>query len=416
MAPLRTPFKPVILAVALAFSASVQAIPLTTTVTGGNILLSGANLSVSDSTTSSSFVNTSQSASPVISQFNSSYGVLTSVTATITPGSSSTYLRADGSTPTGGTATVSTIWHGIDGLNVSGALNTASKHNGPNDGTSSSWLSPSQTITNSTALNSWVGSGSLNTQVDTSLIANRSHGGLPGETLTASISSSNVNNDPSYLTDLTTSYSLVYNYLQHAQASFAADSVVTELNLNFGHLYAGDPVASLSFNLFNLLGERAGLDLDLISGAGHTSVLTTNLTQFFGLEAGDNNDFLAFIDTSNPGTFNATYHLSLSDANIGASASRYLFDNYLTLNLSGTVIEAASAAAVPEPDMLALVGIGLLGFLGIRRTERKDEEANVASFDNTSLTPFGETEFERSTYQIDRRETSIAQRSDWDAQ
>jgi hypothetical protein len=106
----------------------------------------------------------------------------------------------------------------------------------------------------------------------------------------------------------------------------------------------------------------------------------------------------------------------VSDANIGASASRYLFDNYLTLNLSGTVIEAASAAAVPEPDMLALVGIGLLGFLGIRRTERKDEETNVASFDNTSLTPFGETEFERSAYQVDRRETSTAQRSDWDAQ
>lgn len=44
MAPLETPFKPMIFAVALAFSAGVQATPLTTTVTGGNILLSGANL------------------------------------------------------------------------------------------------------------------------------------------------------------------------------------------------------------------------------------------------------------------------------------------------------------------------------------------------------------------------------------
>ena len=96
-------------------------------------------------------------------------------------------------------------------------------------------------------------------------------------------------------------------------------------------------------------------------------------------------------------------------------ASCYIFDSYLTLNLSGTIIEAVSAA-VPEPNMFALVSIGLLGFLGIRRTERRDEETNVASLDNTSLTSFGETEFDHSTYQVSRLERSITQRNDWDAQ
>lgn len=89
--------------------------------------------------------------------------------------------------------------------------------------------------------------------------------------------------------------------------------------------------------------------------------------------------------------------------------------SYLTLNLSGTIIEAVSAA-VPEPNMFALVSIGLLGFLGIRRTERRDEETNVASLDNTSLTSFGETELDHSTYQVSRLERSMTQRNDWDAQ
>lgn len=373
MNPGRTHLKPLVLALALAFtSTSVNAIPLSAAVTGEDTLLSGSNRNISDGTTSSSFMNTIQSSNLAISQFDASKGVLTNVTATLTPGNSTTYLRADGSTPTSGVASVNATWNGIDGLNVSGVLNTAAKHNGPNDGLSNVWLSLSQTIDDSADLDNWVGSGNLSTQLNTTLTANRGHGGMPSETLMASISSSNVNNDITHTTDLTASYSIVYDYLQHAQASFAADSVITELNLNFGNIYLETPAASLNFSLFNLLGERAGLDLDLISSEGHTSVLTTNLTQFSGLGAGDHNDFLAFINTANPGIFNATYHLSLSDANIGASSSRYIFDNYLTLNLSGTVIETIPAAAIPEPDMLALVGLGLLGFLGIKR--RKDDQ------------------------------------------
>ena len=366
MGSLKKLFSPFTLALVLAVvSTSVHAIPLIATVTGGSALLSYANRMVLD--TNEVPDSRQGTAMPFISQFNSNYGVLVGVTATLTPGSSSTYLRADNfyNQNASGTARVSATWNGISGLNTSGLLNSATRDSSPNstDGTSNTWSSISQTINDGADLNSWVGTGSLFSFVKTTLTADRDSGFF-----IARIGSSGDNNVET-LTNLTSSYNVTYDYLNHAAASFDDGSSMTELTLDFGERNLGE-VASIGFGLFNLTGDRVGLDLDFISGNGDTSVLTTDLIPFTSLAAGNHLDFLASFDTSNLGSFAATYVLDLSDENVGAPDSRYNFNDYLTLHVSGTVIEGsvlAAANAIPEPDMLALVAIGLLGFLGIRR-------------------------------------------------
>ncbi len=347
------------LAVALALiSVNAQAIPLT--ISGSATLLSGVNRSVSNNNTTPD--QRTQNTNIAVSQFNSNNGVLMSLTATLTPGSNTTWLRADGNNPARGTATVNEVWSGSGGLNAAGTLNTVTK-SGNADGTDNSWNSLSQTINNVTNLNNWVGTGNVATSLSTTLIADRD-----SNTLTANIGSSGANNTET-LTNLNAGYSVTYDYLLHADASFAAGSSQTVLNLDFGSVNLGDLAPLLNFSIFNLSGERVGLDLDSFSGFGDTSVLGTNLGLFAGLTASGENGFQAFLDTSVAGNFNATYLLTLSDADIGASSSRYSYDNHLTLNLTGNVIRqpSASPVAVPVPGILSLFGIGLLGFIGLRR-------------------------------------------------
>ena len=158
-----------------------------------------------------------------------------------------------------------------------------------------------------------------------------------------------------------------YDYLLHAVSSFDDSSNVLTLDLDFGTLnqYASAP--DLKFDIFNLFdNNRIGLDLDSFSGSGDTAQLSTDLSLFTNLAAGDYKSFLASFDTSSLGDFSASYTLGLSDADFGASDSRFIYS--LTLNLRGNVIEQASN--VPEPGMLAPLGIGLLGLTRNRRRLR----------------------------------------------
>lgn len=160
-----------------------------------------------------------------------------------------------------------------------------------------------------------------------------------------------------YQLDWSGTLAIDYSYLLHAAPSFDAGAALTELTLDFGTVTVGD-AAALSFGMFNLAGERAGLDLDSIVGSGDASVLGVNTGLFDGLEAGNGGEWSALLDTSVAGSFSASYTFFFSDADIGAASTRAT--RQMTLNLLANVIEPR-AAAVPEPGSLPL----LLGSLGV---------------------------------------------------
>ncbi|MGI9427480.1 MAG: endonuclease [Bythopirellula sp.] len=135
--------------------------------------------------------------------------------------------------------------------------------------------------------------------------------------------------------------------LDHASPSFSSSLVDHMLTIDFGTVEQ-NLSTSLGFDLYNLestAGFTAGLDLDNISAVGDSTILTTDLSTFAGaatLLAGASNNFVAEFDTSQLGSFSATYTLSFSDEDLPGSQ---LLDD-LTLVLLGS----AAAPVIDNPD------------------------------------------------------------------
>lgn len=155
-----------------------------------------------------------------------------------------------------------------------------------------------------------------------------------------------VSGDGTYFDDLVVSNNLT---IPPANASFNDASDVNTLNIDFGTLTVGSTPGPISFDIANLDSGGFTEPLQLVNtvGSGDTSSLTTDLSAFTTLTAGNSLSFDSLIDTSSPGNFAASYDLNFTD-NQGT-------DQTLTLNLSG-VVEAFDDPNVP--DLIYNAGTG----------------------------------------------------------
>ena len=149
----------------------------------------------------------------------------------------------------------------------------------------------------------------------------------------------------------TLTVSMAYDYLRHADASFAAGGDSNVLDLS-----AGD-----GFSVYALgsAADTTRLDAGSISCVGDCTAFTLSLASFQDLVAGQSVDGLTgLISGLAAGHYDATYTLNFADDNALGVGQRA---NALTLHLSGAV------TAVPEPASGALMLGGLAGLGLLRR-------------------------------------------------
>jgi hypothetical protein len=152
--------------------------------------------------------------------------------------------------------------------------------------------------------------------------------------------------------------------LDHSNASLgASDTNTLVLDIGTFALGSGGGTQTSPFSIYNLVttaGYTATLDLISIDAtAGNSSALSMNLTSSSfvdGLTAGNHQDFLASLDTSAQGSFQAVYTLHMSDQDLQGKET-----SELQLTLNGTVL--------PEPATMTLLGLGGL-FLGWSRMRK----------------------------------------------
>ncbi len=338
----------------------VQALQITTTLVNFN-----NSASVTDSEGSGPTSNNSANlGSSTLSQFDPGLGVLTSTTLNVnSTRSQTTWVTSTDGANTGGNGSVTSsgsgssnariVAPGIDQTfsDISRTDSCTDHRQGGCTGTASTASNTTNQNISSLSLDSYIGTGTVTaTRTAPTLTATQTNNVFTGAESTQ------------YTLRWEGNLSLTYNYQLHAASSFNDSSSQLTLDLDFGTVFLGDAVADLGFSIYNGAGDRVGLNLDTVSGNGSTAQLTTDLSPFSALAAGSSYDFLASLNTSAIGAYNATYTLNFSDEDVGASSSR--FNNYqMTLNLRGTVEQR-----IPEPGVLTLLGIGLLG---LRFAQRK---------------------------------------------
>ncbi len=160
---------------------------------------------------------------------------------------------------------------------------------------------------------------------------------------------------------------LAYTYVPHAIASFESDQTTTTWRLPVAgnmEVELGD-LFTLDLNIFNLgLLGGVGLDLDGFKPKSGSGLTMTDLELFEGLERGAGRNVTARFRADELGSHEMMFLLLLSDEDVGFASSRGSYE--LELTVFANVVDNGNGNTVPEPGVLALLGIGLFG-LAVRR-------------------------------------------------
>ncbi|MEQ1529883.1 MAG: hypothetical protein ABL925_11245 [Methylococcales bacterium] len=160
-----------------------------------------------------------------------------------------------------------------------------------------------------------------------------------------------------------------YSFLEHAAPSFSLSTPQTALTLDFGTLQLGAS-KTLNWSISSPGNSNTvGLDFDSFSSSSADSAkFNIGANLFTNLAAGTKKDFTAAFDTSKSGSFIANYLLQFSDANVGASSTRFNYD--LNLTLKGAVSQP-----VPLPAAWTLMVGPVLGCLFGRKSRKRRESS-----------------------------------------
>ena len=110
------------------------------------------------------------------------------------------------------------------------------------------------------------------------------------------------------------------------------------LALDFGTIAQNSGQHALALDIFDLVqtaGYTAKLDLDSIAFSGNSSVFSSTLAPFSNLDAGSEDLFSVYCDTTSLGTFSGTYSLTCSDENIPGAADLFTDDGHAQGNDRG---------------------------------------------------------------------------------
>ncbi len=134
----------------------------------------------------------------------------------------------------------------------------------------------------------------------------------------------------------TFSQQILWDVLDHAEASFDPNADQDSLTIDFGTIRQGRTASPRAFDVCNLVASpnyTAALDVEQVVAAGDTTVLSSDVEALSGIAAGSGEGFAATLDTSSAGTYGSTYTLSVSDEDLPGEAD----GNDLTLTLSAVV-------------------------------------------------------------------------------